>query len=81
MIGELFKIKKYSKSKVNSFLIGNSLIITIELFDNPRDVIINKLLNKLLQKMEVYWFKNYEEMEDNFEYFIENNHTYFVIIN
>lgn len=81
MIGELFKFKKLPKAKLNSFLIGNSLVIVIELFDNPGDVIINKLLKVLFQKIEIYWFISYEEMENSFEYFIEDNQTYFVIIN
>lgn len=70
-----------NKGKINTFYLGKVNITIIELYEDSKKVIFNKLLKELLMlNINLFWFNDYQEMESYLDYFLDKE-TVFVIIN
>lgn len=83
-ISGLFKINIKKTTTVNEFNIGKNRFVIIEITTGKTQIITDKVLTFLLtSSLEVYWFLNYYEFENNINYLIDDNHnskTIFIII-
>lgn len=84
MFSNLFKIKKKATPTINDLYIGYHHIIIFTINTNSHEILFDKTIAQLMNnKLILYWFRSYYEMENYFEYFdIDDDKivTSFVII-
>lgn len=83
-ISDLFKIKKKATSSINDFYIGYQHFIIITIPTKSDRLVFDKIFELFLIKyLNVYWFSSYREMEDLFDYLINDTYNqieYFIFI-
>ena len=73
-------LNKFSNCLFNSFIIGNISYLIFE-FPNDKSIIINQLISKLLiNNIEYYWFRSYDEFEDFIDILAPNNKGYLIVL-
>ena len=83
LISNLFNIAKKKTTLINEIYIGNNRFVIINLLIKEKQIIKDKVINHLLKsKLEVEWFKHYNDFEYWFSILNDDdfNTTKFIII-
>lgn len=83
LINKLLEILGFNNTNLslNNFIIGNTNYIIFEF--NEKDILLqNKILDIICTELiEFYWFRTYDEFENNIEYLDDNiNRNLFIFI-
>lgn len=86
MMDMLNKIMKFigldntTKSRFNSFIVGNVSYLVIEFIDD-KSIIFSKIIDTLVNNnIDFYWFRSYNEFENNMDYLEFNEDRYIFIV-
>ena len=86
MMDMLNKIMKFigldntTKSRFNSFIVGNVSYLVIEFIDD-KSIIFSKIIHTLVNNnIDFYWFRSYNEFENNMDYLEFNEDRYIFIV-
>lgn len=64
----------------NSFIIGKTCYLVLE-FDNNCEIIYNRIISEIIRnRLEFYWFRSYNEFENNMDDVVTINDDYLIIL-